>query len=203
MAQLADGNYHACLWRGTAASFVDLNPPGLISSRLYGVDESQQVGIATVNGAIHAAYWSGTARSFVDLHAVLPDNYSESDALAVWTDGLRTLVVGQAINRTTNATEAVLWKLTPPPVPTVAISGKKKVFTTRARFTIRGYAFELGGTLARVEVQVGKQGFRPAIGAANWQVTARLKPGRNAVLARAIDTSGVPSPTAQAVIIRR
>ncbi len=80
-----------------------------------------------MNGVNHAAYWAGTPQSFVDLHAVLPSNYSDSEASAIWTDGTTTLVVGGANNQTTQREEAMLWKLAPPPILTVTIAGKESV----------------------------------------------------------------------------
>ena len=47
---------HAALWTGTAASFVDMNPPGAGGSRLRGVDGGFQVGEAFVGpGASYKA----------------------------------------------------------------------------------------------------------------------------------------------------
>lgn len=61
------GGYHAGLWSGTAASWVDLNPAGANSSRAYGVDGDKQVGYAMVSGLQRASLWSGTAASWVNL----------------------------------------------------------------------------------------------------------------------------------------
>jgi hypothetical protein len=60
--------YRASLWSGTAASWVDLNPIGALSSAITGIDNGQQVGEALVDGVHRASLWSGTAASWIDLH---------------------------------------------------------------------------------------------------------------------------------------
>ena len=67
------GNYtwHASLWSGTAASWVDLNPAGSGESCAYGVSGGQQVGLASIlpsDWDPHASLWSGSAASWVDLN---------------------------------------------------------------------------------------------------------------------------------------
>ena len=61
-------SYHAGLWSGTAASWVDLKPAGSTSSWAYGVSGGQQVGYADIGTREHAGLWSGTAASWVDLN---------------------------------------------------------------------------------------------------------------------------------------
>jgi hypothetical protein len=61
--------YHAAQWRGTAASFVDLNNPAdCCGSQLLAIDGRAQVG-ATVdaNLGLHAAAWAGTVTSEIRL----------------------------------------------------------------------------------------------------------------------------------------
>ncbi|MDO8587337.1 MAG: hypothetical protein Q7T82_09880 [Armatimonadota bacterium] len=66
------GQYHAGLWNGTAASWVDLDPIGSGSSG-RGVSGGQQAGYATVDAhglpglQEHAVLWNGSAASWVDL----------------------------------------------------------------------------------------------------------------------------------------
>lgn len=76
-----DGQQHALLWTGTAASVVDLSagPAGI--GYATATDGAQQVGV--VSGAIggDAALWSGTAASFVNLN---PSGYDQSYALGVY-----------------------------------------------------------------------------------------------------------------------
>lgn len=72
------GAYHAGIWSGTAASWMDLNPAGYMgASSIWGVSGEEQVGYASN----HAALWRGTARSFVDLH---PTGYQDSYASGVF-----------------------------------------------------------------------------------------------------------------------
>jgi hypothetical protein len=98
-AQVGDGfgpivtgnNNHALVWRGTAASLVDLTPTGFDVAYGKGVASannafgSTQVGYGsgstTTGDANHAFLWSGTAASRVDLHPA--SGYTESFALAV------------------------------------------------------------------------------------------------------------------------
>ena len=62
-------NFHAALWRGTPASFHDLNPSGALSSVIRGIDATGQAGDFSLSlGQPHAALWQGTAESVVDLH---------------------------------------------------------------------------------------------------------------------------------------
>ncbi|HMD54457.1 MAG TPA: hypothetical protein VKJ65_07915 [Phycisphaerae bacterium] len=81
--------FHALLWSGTAASAVDLNPPGFSSSGAYGMFGNQQVGAGSkIDFGInadneinkHALLWSGTSDSFIDLN---PKGFNESVALDI------------------------------------------------------------------------------------------------------------------------
>jgi hypothetical protein len=61
---------HACLWRGTSASYVDLHPtaPELIGSDALGVGDGQQVGhVWGEEMTQRAALWSGSPESYVNL----------------------------------------------------------------------------------------------------------------------------------------
>lgn len=105
---------HASLWRGTAASWVDLNPSGAWSSIAYAASGSQQVGYTVIDefgGPAHASLWSGTAASWIDLHAILPvpSAFFASEARSIFTDAVRTYIVGYASNALTGNTEAMLW----------------------------------------------------------------------------------------------
>jgi hypothetical protein len=62
------GDFRACLWSGTAASWVDLHPAeATSSSEAWATTGSQQVGRAVI-GTWRASVWSGSAASRVDLH---------------------------------------------------------------------------------------------------------------------------------------
>jgi hypothetical protein len=74
---------HAALWTGSAASWVDLNPGGIVdSSEAFAAGGGQQVGDVHIAGgtSIHASLWSGTAASWVDLN---PPGALFSDARGV------------------------------------------------------------------------------------------------------------------------
>jgi hypothetical protein len=57
---------HACLWRGSSASFVDLHPEGnLMGSDASAAGDGQQVGVAwDAEMAGSAAVWSGSPKSY-------------------------------------------------------------------------------------------------------------------------------------------
>jgi hypothetical protein len=103
----AGGDGRAALWSGTAVSFVDLHPAGALSSWARATDGSRQVGGVQFPGLTgHAALWSGTAESFVDLNAFLGTNYGGSGAMAIWSDGGTTYVVGSGGDN-----HAILWTI--------------------------------------------------------------------------------------------
>lgn len=64
------GRQHACLWRGSTDSFLDLHPaaPEAMGSEVLGMDDAQQVGVVWNQGGLSgAALWSGSADSYVTL----------------------------------------------------------------------------------------------------------------------------------------
>ncbi|MCX5643749.1 MAG: hypothetical protein NTZ17_03550 [Phycisphaerae bacterium] len=71
------GNYHAGLWSGTAASWVDLNPAGANYSKAYGVSGGQIVGWAfqstypPYEPEGRAILWNGSDGSWIDLNPAL------------------------------------------------------------------------------------------------------------------------------------
>lgn len=62
--------YHAAAWRGTAESYVNLNPAGFRSSYAYAVRGDQIAGFGQVitTGEPHAVMWTGPTDTFTDLH---------------------------------------------------------------------------------------------------------------------------------------
>jgi hypothetical protein len=115
-------NSYALMWSGTAASVVELHPPGFDSSTAIGVSGGAQVGYgrgpATVD-VDHALLWNGTAASMVDLHPFLTGlgpNFTTSRAIGIADNGA---IVGEATAG--NTTYAVLWE--PIPEPTSAALG--------------------------------------------------------------------------------
>ena len=113
------GPYHASLWSGTAASWVDLNPSGSPFSQAWGVSCGRQVGQAYVGGTCRAGMWSGSASSWVDLHALVPNTiYGSSIAKGICVGGSEIWVVGSALRGDLSYNEAMFWHYTPDvPVP--------------------------------------------------------------------------------------
>lgn len=76
------------MWRGTAASVVDLHPTGFLHSDAFAASELNQVGAGTFSipgggSRVHALLWSGTAESVVDIN---PDGIVRSIAQGVNED---------------------------------------------------------------------------------------------------------------------
>jgi len=59
---------HAAMWSGTAASFIDMNPPGHSTSGIAGAGDGQAVGSVDGYTVSHAALWGYGPDSFQDLH---------------------------------------------------------------------------------------------------------------------------------------
>lgn len=108
---------HALLWRGSAASVVDLNPSGFTDSEAHGISGGEIVGWGDViapddTGILHALLWHGTATNVVDLH---PRGFDSSEAngtngteqvgwgLSCWSGG------GELRACATAARHALLW----------------------------------------------------------------------------------------------
>lgn len=96
------GQPHAALWNGTAGSFVDLHPAGLVYSRCAAARGGVQGGWASNGIAEHAGRWTGSASTWVDLH---PSGYGSSRLSAV--DG--TTSVGMALPFGSSNAHAALW----------------------------------------------------------------------------------------------
>jgi hypothetical protein len=79
---LTNGNSRAFLWKGSAASAVDLTPPGFAVAGANAASGMSQVGAASlsINDSAHAMLWHGTAESAVDLN---PDGFQGSVATAI------------------------------------------------------------------------------------------------------------------------
>jgi hypothetical protein len=108
------------MWRGTAESFVNLNPPGFDGSFAEGVWGAFQVGSGSgpaTDHESHALLWNDTAESYVDLHPYLGDlelPIVGSKANAIAANGQ---IVGTAYGETT--WYAVMW--TPVPEPSEGV----------------------------------------------------------------------------------
>lgn len=78
--QVGGSSIGACLWTGTAASWVNLTPAGINNASAKAVAGGKQVGYAEVSGVSHACMWSGTAASMIDLH---PSGSTQSEGLGI------------------------------------------------------------------------------------------------------------------------
>ena len=100
-AAMFGGNYHAASWAGSAASFVDLNPPTATRSAVADLFNLQHVGYVDYGTGLRAVLWTNRApESAIDLHPIHAD-----DSTARSTDGVRQ--VGW-IN-TGSASKACVW----------------------------------------------------------------------------------------------
>ncbi len=82
--QFGQWNSRATMWEGTAASYVDLNPPGVDASTIRGASAQCQVGFTqsfATNFDSRATVWFGSAASAVSLH---PSGAKDSLAVAAW-----------------------------------------------------------------------------------------------------------------------
>jgi hypothetical protein len=109
---------HAGMWAGTAASWLDLNPPNSYS-RLMATCGTAQVG--ELDG-FDAAIWFGTPGSMVDLHTFLPSGYSYSIATSVYESNGVFYVGGWAARSGGPSEEAFLWVGVPAPSGLAALS---------------------------------------------------------------------------------
>ncbi|MBN2212549.1 MAG: hypothetical protein JW709_14220 [Sedimentisphaerales bacterium] len=108
MYTASGGAFHALLWQGTAESVVDLHPAEFFFSQAMDTAGDVQVGYgvgANTGWRNHALAWNGTADSAIDLHGLLGDDYEQSYAYGVNSDGV---IVGAAY--TEGQSVAVLWR---------------------------------------------------------------------------------------------
>lgn len=91
------------------------------------------------------------------------------------------------------------------PGPALTLKTPRRVVTRAAVYAVRGVIpGRSAGVVTRVEVKVGKAPFRAAKRTRNvWTFKARLKPGRNLVIARAVSADRTVSPQSRTNIIRR
>jgi len=126
----------------------------------------------------------------VSVHGVDPGSWILTTASDLSADG--TVVIGTGTNTVGNTEAFRITGLLADP-PTVTVKGREKFTTSKAKQSLRGTADD-DRDVARVEVRVGKKGaFAPADGTLEWKFKASLKPGRNIVTIRAIDTQGKAS----------
>jgi hypothetical protein len=99
------GLLEAGLWRGSAASWVDLHPPAVARNSIANAtDGVHQVGTIQLigTGVQHAAMWSGTAASFLDMN---PPGARGSEMMGIGGGQQAGLVVPAA----TSNSHAALW----------------------------------------------------------------------------------------------
>lgn len=65
---IQNGNFHASVWQGSAASWIDLNPQNVSISVATGVTGGLQAGYALMGNDYEASLWSGTSESRLSLH---------------------------------------------------------------------------------------------------------------------------------------
>jgi len=133
----------------------------------------------------------------------------ELPGLALPGSGLlraRARTVGGAMNGSTGLVEATaafagLPGLQPPVAlrrPVVRVRGKARLAVSRPRVVLRGTS----RFAERVEFRAPGAKFRRAQGVDRWRAAVRLRPGRNAVIVRALGPGGRSQP-ARVVILRR
>lgn len=99
--QSGDVDGFAAVWSGNAASWVNLQPDGVIFSYATANAGGQQIGTVLTDSLLYrAGLWTGTAASFVDL---TPNSMSE--AFGTDTDGIQQVGWGKI----GNARAACLW----------------------------------------------------------------------------------------------
>lgn len=106
---IVGGVARASLWKGSASTWVDLHPQGLVSSAAVAAFDGWQAGLASDGTNAHACVWRGSRASREDIHALLPADFTDSQAEAVWSDSAFVYVAGSALRSTTGQWQAVLW----------------------------------------------------------------------------------------------
>lgn len=111
----------AVLWSGTAASALSLHPAGATESTARGILDNMQVGEARVSGVYRASLWNNTAASWTDLGALLPVDFTDSFATAIYNYEGTVYITGRARRASTGVDEAILWSQ-PIPSPSGAVA---------------------------------------------------------------------------------
>jgi hypothetical protein len=131
----------AMLWRGTAASAVDLYPAGATRSQAFDTDGTIQVGSAVIGETARAALWRGSSFGWVDL---TPTHLGFDSAGVRATDGGRQ--VGGAGNTTGGPALAFLWEgsaHTAVPLRPVGSLRNSEAFDVRGNQQV-GMSFDVG-----------------------------------------------------------
>jgi hypothetical protein len=122
-------SHHAGVWFGSAASFHDLDPPGM-ASEAYGVCDGAVVGYVTAGGFQWSpAIWLGPSFEFQQLP--IPAGYTSAYATSVeFRDGL--YYVGGFAESPTREQDAFLWVGVPAP-SSLAVLGAPGAWAGRRR----------------------------------------------------------------------
>ena len=91
--------------------------------------------------------------------------------------------------------------------PTLRVTGKKTIITSKGRYTLKGKAADADSDLLRVEARdtrpAGRKKYRSARGTTRWSYRVPLRSGRNVVKIRAVDATGKLSRITRVNISRR
>lgn len=85
------------------------------------------------------------------------------------------------------------------PTPVVSVKGRRILKTKRSSLVLRGTSKQA----TVVELKIGSAGYKPVQGIANWSHRARLKRGRNLLLARSVNIAGATSTPVRRIAYRR
>lgn len=106
------GHMHACIWHGSADSYVDLNPSFAGASNVNALLGDVAVGWY-VNGApnndgiYRACMWNGSPSKFVNLKNALPSSYGSCQAMSIVAEPGGYAVAGWAT--TGGSYQAIVW----------------------------------------------------------------------------------------------
>lgn len=122
------------MWRGTAESYTDMNPPGVGASQMYATCGSAQAGYGYLPGSgITAGIWFGTPESSVPIGSLLPAGYYQSVATSIAEENGVFYVGGYARNSATGQDEAFLWTGAPAPATLASLAVAAAVASRRRR----------------------------------------------------------------------
>lgn len=125
-----------------------------------------------------------------------PDQFMTAFGLAVVDSGI--LYVVDSVNNRVKRYQVV----DPPSRPTIALKGKARQTTTKSRIVLKGTADD-EEAVARVDFKVGSKPFKRATGTTRWKFAARLEPGKNKILIRAVNGDGLKSKPERVLVARK
>lgn len=128
--------------------------------------------------------------------------YDEAASLGTSFGELPLLADGLSLENYIYTAVTVISTPTPPTPPTLTIKGKKRIVTKRSRVVLKGSATASRG-LAHVEYKVQNFAVKKATGSSNWKIRTKLRPGRNLIQIRAVDTTGDGSTILSRKVVRK